>query len=209
MTAAVADLSGADRRERGMERWRARSRLIRRLRVILPGAMAAIVTLLVAWVAIGGLLARIGEAHPAGQALIHMTNARFFGRDSGGRPYVLSAQEASRDDKDLRLVTLTQPSLALDAGSDRASHISADHGLYREDDRIVRLDGHVALQNPDGDVFHTDRAIADTTKGTVVGPSPVSGMGRTGDIDARSFVVLDRGAQVVFRGEVHSRLKRD
>ncbi len=199
----------ASRRERGMARWRARSRLIRRLRLILPAAMAAILALLAGWVVVGGLLARIGETRPTGQALIHMTNARFFGRDSGGRPYVLAAAEAARDDKDLKLVTLTSPILTLDVGGVRPSRISADRGVYREDDRIVRLDGHVALRTADGDLFRTDRAIADTVRGVVTGPSAVHGAGPTGEINAEGFSVLDRGARVVFRGEVHSRMKRD
>ena len=192
-----------------MARWRARSRLIRRLRLALPAAMAAILALLTGWVVVGGILARIGEARPAGQALIHMTNARFFGRDSGGRPYVLGAAEASRDDKDLKLVTLKSPTLTLDAGGERPSQISADQGVYREDDRIVRLDGHVAMRTADGNLFRTDRAIADTVHGAVTGPSAVYGAGPTGDISAEGFSVLDRGARVVFRGEVHSRMKRD
>jgi lipopolysaccharide export system protein LptC len=207
--AAAVTVASALRRERGMARWRARSRLIHRLRVILPAAMAAILALLTGWVAIGGLIARLGDVRPKGQALIHMTNARFFGRDSGGRPYVLAAGEASRDDRDLKLVALKLPALTLDAGSDQAARVSADAGAYREDDRKVRLNGHVTLQTASGAVFHTDRAVADTVKGQVDGPSLVFGAGPTGEISAQSFTIYDRGARVVFRGEVHSLMKRD
>jgi lipopolysaccharide export system protein LptC len=209
VTAAAGAEPYAARRERGMARWRARSRLIRRLRLILPAAMATILALLAGWVVVGGVLARMSEGRAGGDALIHMTNARFFGRDSSGRPYVIGAAEASRDDTDLKLVTLRLPTLTLDAESDQATKISADQGLYREDDRMVRLNGHVALQTADGDVFRTDRVIADTVKGVVTGPTPVSGAGPTGEITAQGFDVYDRGARVVFRGEVHSRMKRD
>ena len=208
MTAVGAERF-ADRRERGMARWRARSRLIRRMRIVLPAAMAAILALLAGWSVAGGLIAKVSEARATGDALIHMTNARFFGRDSNGRPYEIGSVEASRDDRDLKLVTLRLPTLTLDAGTDRPTRISADQGFYREDDRMVRLNGHVALQTPDGDVFRTDRVIADTVKGVVNGPAPVRGIGPTGEISAQTFDVLDRGARVVFRGEVHSRMKRD
>lgn len=197
------------RRERGMARWRARSRLIRRLRVILPAAIGVVLAVLAGWVSVGSILARLGESRPAGEALIHMTNAHFYGRDSGGRPYVLAAAEAYRDDKDLKLVTLKLPTLTLDPGNDRTTRVSADHGLYREDDRIVRLADHVTLQTASGDVFKTDRAVVDTVQGAVVGPSPVTGAGPSGEISAEAFNVYDRGARVVFRGEVHSRMKRD
>lgn len=192
-----------------MARWRARSRLIRRLRVALPAVMGAILLLLAGWVTIGGLIARLGEGRAGGQALIHMTNARFFGRDSSGNPYVLGAAEASRDDKDLKLVALIRPTLSLDDGRGGASRLTADHGAYREDDRIVRLGGHIVLTTPNGDVFRTDQAIVDTVRGNVIGPAPVVGQGPTGSISAHSFTVYDQGALVVFRGEVHSVMKRD
>ncbi len=207
MTATLA-ISDAARRERGMARWRARSQLIRRLRIVLPAAMAVIIALMVGWMVFGAALARLGDSHLGGQALIHMTNAQFFGRDSNGRPYVLGAAEASRDDRDLKLVTLRGPSLTLDGG-DQASRMTADGGLYREDSRIVSLHGHVLVRTAQGDVFRTDKAVIDTVQGSVAGPSPVTGSGPTGEISAETFGVYDRGARVVFRGEVHSRLKAD
>lgn len=206
---AAAFPDPALRRERGMARWRARSRLIHRLRVALPATIGAILALLAGWVAMGSILARLGDGRPAGQALIHMTNARFYGRDSSGRPYVLTAAEAYRDDKDLKRVTLTLPTLTLDPGTERTMRVSADHGTYREDDRIVRLADHVTLQTASGDVFKTDQAVVDTVRGVVDGPSPVTGSGPSGEISAQAFNVYDRGARVVFRGEVHSRMKRD
>jgi lipopolysaccharide export system protein LptC len=205
----MAARSDAARRERGMARWRARSQLIRRLRVILPAAMATIIALMVGWMVFGAALARLGDAHLGGQALIHMTNAQFFGRDSSGRPYVLGAAEASRNDRDLKLVTLRGPSLTLDSGGEQTNRMTADRGLYREDSRIVSLNGHVVVQTAQGDVFRTDKAVIDTVQGSVAGPSPVAGSGPTGEISAQSFGVYDRGARVVFRGEVHSRLKAD
>jgi lipopolysaccharide export system protein LptC len=208
VTSALA-LSDAARRERGMARWRARSQLIRRLRIILPAAMVLIIVLMVGWMAFGAALARLGDSHLGGQALIHMTNAQFFGRDSNGRPYVLGAAEAFRDDRDLKLVTLRGPDLTLDGGGDQANRMTADGGLYREDSRIVSLHGHVVVRTAQGDVFRTDKAVIDTVQGSVAGPSPVTGSGPTGEISAQTFGVYDRGARVVFRGEVHSRLKAD
>ena len=192
-----------------MARWRARSLLIRRLRIALPATIGVILASMVGWLVFGAALARIGDSRLVGQGLIHMTNAQFFGRDSSGRPYVLGAAEASRDDRDLKLVSLVGPNLTLDNGGARSNRMTADSGLYREDSRIVSLKGHVVVQTAQGDVFRTDRAVIDTVQGAVAGPDPVTGSGPTGDISAQSFAVYDRGARVVFRGEVHSRMKRD
>lgn len=209
MTEQVVVFPNAARRERGMARWRARSLLIHRLRRILPAIIGAILLLLAGWVIVGAILSRLADPHAAGQALIHMTNAHFYGRDNTGKPYVLSAAEASRDDKDLQLVALQLPTLTLDVGTPQSSHVSADAGVYREDSRILRLKGHVALQTANGNLFRTDEAVVDTVSATVHGPTPVSGVGPSGEITAQNFDIYDRGARVVFRGEVHSRMKRD
>lgn len=192
-----------------MTRWRARSALIKRLRLALPAAAGAILVLLFGWVAVGAILANLGEARRPGQALIHMTNARFYGRDSDGKPYVLGSVEASRNDNDLKQVALSQPTLTLDDGGPNPTRVSADSGDYREDTRILRLAGHVVMITSTGDVFHTGRAVVDTVQGTVDGPTPVTGSGPQGAIQANAFDVYDRGARVVFRGEVHSVMKRD
>jgi lipopolysaccharide export system protein LptC len=205
----LADERRAARRERGFARWRERSQMIRRMRVVLPAVIGAVLVVLFGWVSIGGLIARMGEPGTGGQALIHMTNARFYGQDSSGHPYILSAAEASRDDIDLKLVTLKLPALVLDAGNDKTNRLSADHGVYREDSRVIRLDGHVTLRDAQGNIFRTEEAIAHTAQGEVDGPKPVTGTGPSGVIDAQGFTIYDKGARVVFRGEVHSRLNRD
>jgi len=191
-----------------MEQWRRRSALILRFRKILPAAMAAIVIVLTGWVVVKGVLTRIGDVNGGGGS-IHMTNARFYGRDGSGRPYVLGANEASRVNGDLQKIDLVGPLLTFGAGGDAESHISANHGVYREDDRILRLAGHVVLRDPTNNVFTTDRAVVDTARGTVVGQSNVSGVGPTGIITADTFTVFDQGKRVVFTGDVHSRFKQD
>lgn len=179
------------------------------LRRILPGAMAAILVLLIGWVAIGDVLTRLGEAGEGANASIHMTNARFYGRDGLGRAYVLGATMASRVNGDLRKVVLVGPILTFGAGGPKESHIEARRGVYREDDRILRLNDNVRLRDQTGNLFITDQAIVDTVRGTVVGKSNVKGFGPTGIITADSFAVSDQGRRVVFTGDVHSRFKQD
>ena len=213
MTDAAVDIAAAAggpaaRRRARMEQWRRRSRLILRFRRILPAAIGAIIVLLTGWVVVKGILTRIGDVNGGGGA-IHMTNARFFGRDGSGRAYVLGANEASRVNGDIQRIELIGPLLTFGAGGDSEAHISADKGVYREDDRILRLNGHVVLRDPSNNVFTTDQAIVDTVHGTVVGKSNVSGSGPTGRITADTFAVYDQGKRVVFTGDVHSRFKQD
>ena len=203
------DLAALDaRRRERLGKWRRRSRLIHFLRKALPAAIIAILVLMAVWVLARGLLARIGDLRGRLSGAIHMTNAQFHGRDDQDRAYVVFAREASRDDFDQNRFYLVDPRMLFDSDSDKGSHISADQGVYRKDTRILSLQGNVSLRDPSGDDFNTEKAIVDTAHGTIAGEGRVTGTGPTGAIRAESFTVYDQGQRVVFRGNVHSVVKR-
>jgi lipopolysaccharide export system protein LptC len=198
-----------ERRRLTYERWLARSRLIRLARRALPVTIGVVLALIIGTLVVRGLLQRFGDVRGGAGLSIHMTNAQFFGRDKSGQPFVLSAAEAARDDRDIARIVLTKPQLVLDAGGPRSSRISARQGVYRQDDRIVRLWGGVTVRDGQGDVFVTERAIVDTIHNTVNGPAPVKGGGGMGSITAQSFAIIGDEQQVVLRGDVHSIIKQD
>ena len=201
------DATSQARRQRNMERWKRRSRQIHFFRRALPIAIAVILVTLTGWVLLRGFLNQIGDLRSA-TSTIHMTNARFFGRDESGRPYVMSANEATRSDNDFQRITLYKLQLTFDSGgANQNSHVSADHGVYREDDRILRLRDHVVMKDQTGNTFVTDQAVVNTTNNSVVGNDHVQGVGPMGAVTADSYAVYDKGATVVFRGHVHSQIK--
>jgi lipopolysaccharide export system protein LptC len=204
----VTDDSGAEaRRRRNMGRWRRRSRQIHFFRRALPAAIAVILVGLLGWVLLRGFLTRMGDLKSA-TSTIHMTNAHFFGRDENGRPYVLSATEATRSDRDMQRIALSKLQMNFDSGSaNQNSHISADHGVYREDDRILRLRDHVVMRDQTGNTFVTDQAVVNTVNNSVQGRDNVNGWGPLGSVTADSYAVYDKGATVVFQGHVHSTIK--
>jgi lipopolysaccharide export system protein LptC len=206
--APFAEDPGAEaRRRRNLDRWRRRSRMIHFYRRALPAAIAVILVGLMGWVMLRGFLTRLGDLD-AVTSTIHMTNARFYGRDENGRPYVLGANEATRSDKDLQRIALSRLHLLFDSGGEnQSSHISADHGVYREDDRILRLRDHVVMRDQTGNTFITDQAVVNTVNNSVVGRDNVKGWGPMGSVEADSYAVYDKGATVVFTGHVHSVIK--
>jgi lipopolysaccharide export system protein LptC len=210
MTAQAPTAGGmaprSQRRERHMRRWRRRSQLIAALRFALPAAMVGILLLLAGWLAFGGLIGSLSQPRGAGPGSIHMTNARFLGRDGQGRAYVITATGAARDNIDVQQITLDRPTLTMDSDSPKATRLTADRGVYRENNRILLLNGHVGLRDGQGDAFATDQAIVDTVNGAVAGKSPISGQGPSGAIRADSYAIYDRGARLVFQGRVHSRV---
>ena len=164
--------------------------------------------LLAGWTLARSLLARLVDLRGRLGGAIHMTNAQFHGRDDQDRAYVVDAKEASRDDFDPNRFYLVDPRMVFDSENVKDSHISADQGVYRKDTRILNLRGNVSLRDPSGDDFRTETAIVDTAHSTIAGQGRVTGTGPTGAVTAQSFTVYDQGQRVVFRGNVHSVVKR-
>jgi len=206
-TDALNDRRQARRRQQ-TEAWRRRSRLIHRLRRILPLCIAGILIVLTAWVLIRGLVGGFDEGRGGGAA-IHMTNARFSGRDGDGRAYVLAAADASRQTGQGGVVSLIKPALIFNAEGLKPVQIVADRGVYHLDSRLLSLEGHVVASDGAGDTFFTSQAAIDTQHLVVNGWNHVQGVGPTGTVTADSFGIYDHGQHIVFAGDVHSILKRD
>jgi lipopolysaccharide export system protein LptC len=183
---------------------RRRGFVVRILRWLLPLVMVGVAALLV------GLVVQHSERRRAAsreaQAPIRMLNPKFFGRDNQGRPYILGASQAARDEASLELVRLRDPSVTLDMDGPHPSTLTADTGVYREDTRILYLKGHVKANNAKTSKFATDEAVVNTQTGVVTGPEALSSQTPIGDLQSRSFDVFDKGNRVVFKGGVHARL---
>lgn len=188
-------------------RWQRHTRIIHGLRIALPVLMVAIALVLVGWVAwasrphLGG---NIGDVLKS----IHMTNPRFQGRDSKGRAFTLSAREAVRDERNQKQVSLTDPYVSLGVDTATPTRLMADYGVYNEEDRMLRLNGNVRLDDGSGYRFASNQATVDTRKGELVGKEAMSADGPMGQVQAGSFAVQDKGKKAIFKGGVRARLNQ-
>ncbi len=195
------------KREQERQRWRERSRQIRFWRRALPVVIAVIAALLVLWIGGRSVIVKLTSAGAGKETQgVRMVNPRFYGRDSSNRAFVLGATEASRDLANARTVTLAGPNVTLDADGVNPTHVQANRGVYREDQRRLTLDGGVLLKDGRGYNFTTPSAQVDTTTGQVVGNSGVKGDGPLGRITASSYGVYDRGKRIVMKGDVRARI---
>lgn len=192
---------------RDMRRWKRRSQVVLRLRVLLPLAIGVIFLGLV-----GTIVWRTIAGRPAApvtsDAPIRLVNPRFVGRDDKGRAFVLTARSAVRDQRDYQRVVLDRPSLVLDEGAERPLRVSAKSGVYHEGARKLDLDGGVKFSNAQGD-FATATSQFDTRSGELGGSGPVHGSGTFGDIEAKSYGVFDKGERMIFKGGVRARINAD
>lgn len=188
-------------------RWRRHSRAIGVLRRVLPVAMGAIVLTMIGAIALSGILSP-SKAIKEALGSIHMVNPRFQGRDSKGRAFVLSAKEASRDPNDQQQVLLQEPYVSLGADTPTPTRLMAKTGVYREGDRMLRLNGDVRLDDGSGYRFASQEALVDTKKGELVGRSSMAADGPMGQVQAGSYSIGDKGKTANFKGGVRARLNQ-
>ncbi len=187
-------------------RARAHSRLVAALRWLLPTLILAMLGLLGAFVVSQAM--RAAAARPKElPTQIRMIGPHFLGRDEQGRAFNLAARLAVRDDSDMQRVHLTAPVMVMDVGSPHPKTLTADHGVYDEDTRMLRLDGHVRIDDSTNSTAGTSEALVDTRAGTVSGVHAVSATSPMGRIQAGSYTATQNGQTVVMHGGVHAVLK--
>lgn len=207
----LADATGAApgdaRRAAEMERWRRRSSRIALYRKALPWMMIAIVAAVIGWVGLRAVLSSRQEARSASSEL-RMTNPKFYGRDEKGRSFQLTAKEAVRSTGDASRVTLAAPGMRLDVGGTNPMAVTGGKGVYREDTKVLTLDGGVKMKDGRGTDLTSPEAVVDTQANVVRGQKGVTGQGPLGRISASSYAIYDGGDRVVFSGGVKSRIEQ-
>ena len=206
MAASSLPLVAPVPRRADFQRWRRRSRLIRRLRVVLPGVIVLILAALGVTIAYNTLNGAAGLPQEA-KTPIRLVNPRFVGRDDKGRAFVLTAATATRDDQDYQRVLLVHPALVLDEGGTDEVRVISKAGVYHEGTRKLEMSGGVRLTGS-RTAFQTAESLFDTKSGELVGSGPIQGAGSLGEITAKSYGVYGKGDRMVFKGGVHTRLDK-
>lgn len=182
---------------------RGHSRIVRVLRWLLPALAFALLAALAAFIA-ADALGGFTSHPPAPPTAIEMINPRVAGRDDHGRPFNLTARLGYRDDHDLQQVILINPFLTMDMGGPRLATLIADRGVYRDQTHLLRMIGHVRVNDASASGATTGEAVIDTKAGTVTGVGPVTGSNPNGEIVAKSYTATDKGDRISLRGGVHA-----
>lgn len=198
------------RRARSLATARSRSRFVAVLRVVLL-VLAGLVALnaLVQIVMSGGRAETLEPVLLSAGDAERIINPRFNGRDESGVPFLITADTAERRvGGDLGEVDLSRPSLdyALLDPEGNGSRVLADTGVFNEIEQSLTLTQRVRLSTRSGYVFETNSATLYLREGTIVGNEPVLGIAPWGGVRADGFEVRDEGADVVFSGDVRTRL---
>lgn len=184
-----------------------RSRFVGLMKVALPLFGMILLALVIAWPQIykrdGGFSLSFADVD-VGDGGLAMMKARFRGVDSQNRPYYVTADTATQEPGDMKLIALDRVTADLTLSDGSWVGLSANTGLYNQREQTLMLRGDIAVFSDKGYEFHGDTAEVDMNAGSVVTDDKVRGQGPLGLLYADSMRIWDKGARYEFIGRVRT-----
>jgi lipopolysaccharide export system protein LptC len=170
-------------------------------KLLLPATALALLVLLVIWPELyrdtdSGRLSyrRLTVLPESGE----LSDPRYRGVDSGGRPYTITATRARQIGQNR--TDLVEPIADMTTESGAWVMLRASQGVYLPKDGQLDLAGEVTLYREDGMTVSTDTATFDLNEGVGSGAARIHAEGPFGALDAQGFAVVDKGAVMQFTG---------
>ena len=186
-----------------------RSRFVGLMKYLLPLASLLIIGLVVAWPQIyrhyEGFNLTFSTVELTDQRL-RMINPRYQGVDGKGQPFIVTADSATQDPKDRKLVDLEHVKADMRLDNGVWGLLSANSGIYNQTSKLLHLEGNVSLYSDRGYEFHGQVADIDMNAGTVASNQPVHGQGPLGTVRSDRFETRDKGNRIIFIDHVKVRL---
>jgi len=192
------------RRAEALARWRKRSEQVHFFRRALPTTMVALGVMCLCWIGIRSLIAHFRAAPDV--ATIHMVHPIYYGRSDDGQPYRMGASLAVQDNVNPDSIALTNPTYNQTTSAPEPEMVTADRGVYHKSTKLLDLYGHVRSTDGNGNHFEGEFAHVDMNKSDVSGRVPMYAYGPSGTLRAESYVILNKGEHMFFKGNVHSHL---
>lgn len=181
----------------------ARRLAVRVLKRLLPAAAVLLLAAVALWPQIDGsddqrrlTFRRDGEAAPD---TLRVRQARYQGVDDLGRPFTVTAHEASQvSGRDAIEMVKPQADMTLQDGA--WVFLDAAQGTYRRAAGLLELGGGVTLNHDSGYEVRTPSAQVDLRAQSAEGPGPVAAQGPFGTLEGIGFQASDGGRQITVFG---------
>ena len=187
-----------------------RSRFVGAMKLGLPLLALTLVGLVLAW---PQLYNRVDKLIPLSfskvelsNAALTMQNARYRGTDRRNQPFIITADTATQDPSDPKLMTLDKLAADLSTSGGGWLNLNANTGLYQQDTKTLMLYGDINIFTDRGYEFHGTSADVNVNAGTVASDDKVWGQGPFGLLRANGLRVYDKGERIVFINGVHTTL---
>ncbi|MDB5395560.1 MAG: lptC [Rhodospirillales bacterium] len=183
------------------------TRLVRRLRVLLPVVGVLTVAIVILWPRI-----RAEFNHPTETTQedrqARMVNGRYVGSDSHGRPYTVTYESAQQPPGG-GPIEMVNPTAELTLQNGHWVALKAEHGHYDQAAGLIDLSGHVEFFHDEGYRFVTERAHVEFNKNLAWGERAITGHGPKGEVAGRGFRLINNGEAVVITGPARLLLRPD
>lgn len=186
----------------------ARSLLVRRLRIALP----VMALMLIGAFFLNTTSNQVDEAFledfahlDAIPQELEMTNTSFAGINKKGQPFEITVTEATRTPTNDEILILDKPRAITSANSER-SVVSANNGLYVQNEKILELENNVTFEHAVGSdnyVLRTPAATVLIDEDRVESDQGVMGEGPGGNtLSADRMKAYQSDGRIVFQGNV-------
>lgn len=186
------------------------SRFVGMMKLLLPLLALGLVAAVVIWPnefsQTTGFHLSYAAPEDGGAAELAMLKPRYLGTDARNRPFVVTANRASQDPKDQRLITLERLQADMSMADGQWFTVLADTGIYHQQRQHLRLQGAINLFSDQGYEFSAQIVEIDLKAGRAVSDLPVRGQGPFGALQADRLMVEDFGQRLFFKGNVKMRI---
>lgn len=183
------------------------SRMVARLKIVLPASALALLLLIAAWPRIQSAVERIKLHMPrldlSEARNLRMVNLRYAGIDRHDRPFTVTSDVARQRPNADDTVELENPKADMTTQSGTWIAVTATAGVYKPQAQLLDLAGNVELFQDKGNEFVTEKAHVDMGRGTAEGNEPVEGHGPFGTVTAEGFRIGEHGDVINFTGKTH------
>ena len=193
----------------------ARSKLVRRLRIVLPVLAVVLIAAFFLNTRSNKVDATFLEDFANLEATpeeLEMANPRFAGIDEKGQPFEITAAAATRTPNEDEVVSLNNPR-AVTQGSREQTVVFANSGFYRSKEKILELEDEVTLEHAiggDNYVLRTPAATVLIDEDRVESDRGVEGQGPGGNtLSADKMKAYEDEGRIVFEGNVKLKIHRN
>jgi lipopolysaccharide export system protein LptC len=196
-------MANQDFRRTRQERVRRHSRLVRRMRVVLPSTGIAMALAVIGYSIVMSALPDfdLGVLSIETDGLV-MTSPRLAGHSEKGRAYVVEAERAVQPLDDTDIVHLEKVKAFSEMSDGDEATMTAEAGHYRSDKEFLELRKDIVVVTKSGYTIRSEAADIDLEAGTMRADSEVTIVSDELDLRADAAEVSDQGKVITFRGNV-------
>ena len=181
------------------------SRLVRRLRIVLPAV--AVAGILVFWASahfipsdLASLISNAGIDVKSNSVVMNAPHISGF--EGTRRAYEVKAARAIQSLSDPKVLTFEQINARIGLDNAGTATVDAGTGVYNGNNNTLELKNGISVQTTTGYAATISEAAIDLAKGSLRSSQPVEIHAKEGTLRADSMDVAERGKHIVFRGGV-------